>query len=87
MQINDEERYDRFMDTVKLNLLVWKHAAKHDYSEIAAKLETFERTARRRFKYTDTITLGELFAFCELYGKDPTELLRQAAAAAARDTE
>lgn len=86
MQIKNEERYDRFMDTIKLNLLVWKRAARHDYGEIAAKLETSERTARRRFKYTETITLGELFAFCELYDKDPTELLKQAASASAKDS-
>jgi hypothetical protein len=85
MQINEQDRYDRFMDTVKLNLIVWKRNARHDYSEIAQKLETSDRTARRRFKYTDTMTLGELFAICELYGKDPVELLKQASAAAAHD--
>ncbi len=79
MQINDQEQYDRFIDTIKLNLIVWKRSAKKDYSEIAQKLETSDRTARRRFKYPDTMTLGELFAVCELYGKDPAEVLRQAA--------
>ena len=87
MQINEQERYDRFMDTIKLNLIVWKHNARHDYSEIARKLETSDRTARRRFKYTDTMTLGELFAICELYEKDPAELLKQASATAAHNSD
>ena len=57
---------------------------KEQIKNYAAKLETSERTARRRFKYTETITLGELFAFCELYDKDPAELLKQAASASAK---
>ena len=82
MQIEDPERFDSFMDTIKLNLIVWKRNVRNDYSEIAQKLETSERTARRRFKHIDTMTLGELFAVCEFYGKDAAELLRQAAEAA-----
>lgn len=82
MEIREQERYDRFMDTIKLNLIVWKRAADYDYGDIAQKLGTSERTARRRIKYIETMTLGELFAVCELYDKNPAELLRQASGSA-----
>lgn len=85
MKIVYKERYDRFMDAVKLNLILWRRTEGHDLPEIAQKLGVSERTARRRIKYPETLTLGELFAWCELYGKAPTEMLRQAFSATERE--
>ncbi len=79
MQIEHEERYDQFMDTVKLSLLMWRKAGKFDFAKIAEKLGSSERTVRRRFQSPETLTLEELYAWCELYDKDPVELLCVAA--------
>lgn len=78
MKILHEERYDRFMDAVKLSFIMWRRSGKYDFSEISAKLGISERTVRRRFNAPETLTLGELFAWCELYEKDPVELLQRA---------
>lgn len=86
MKIEHEERYDRFMDAVKLNFIMWRRSGRYDFSEISEKLDISERTARRRFNSPETLTLGELFAWCELYEKDPVELLQSAFAASNRDT-
>ncbi len=87
MQIEETERYDRFMDTVKLHLILWRRSGRSDFPEIAEKLGISERTVRRRINSPETMTLGELFAWCELYGKDPTELLASAAQEARRNEE
>ena len=84
MQIENTERYDRFMDAVKLSFLLWRRSGAKDITEIARKLGMSERTARRRFQSPETLTLGELFAWCELYGKDPMELLQTAFTEAGR---
>ena len=78
MQIEHQERYDRFMDAVKLSLILWRRSSDGDLSEIAEKLGISERTVRRRFHSPETLTLGELFAWCEVCGKDALELLQTA---------
>ena len=78
MQIHDQERYDRFMDTIKLSLILWRRSGNSDFSEIAEKLGISERTVRRRFQSPETLTLGELFAWCEISGKDALALLQTA---------
>lgn len=78
MKIEHSEKYDRFMDAVRLSLLVWRDRGGRDFSQLCDKLDMSERTVRRRFQHPETLTLAELYAWCELYGKDPCELLLQA---------
>ena len=82
MNIQHPARFDQFMDSIRLNLMLWRRAGRYDFNEVAEKLGTSERTARRRFKHPETMTLGELYAWCELYGKDPADVLRHIAAEA-----
>lgn len=79
MQIEDENAFRRFMDTIKVNLLMWRRGGEVSLEEISEKLGVSVRTVRRRCNSPEHMTLGEYFAWCELYGKDPAELLRQAA--------
>lgn len=76
--ILDQEQYDRFIDAVKLSLILWRRSGNGDFSEVSQKLGISERTVRRRYNDPGSLTLQEFFAWCELYGKEPTELLRQA---------
>lgn len=78
MHVNQEEHYIRFMDTIKLTLLLWRDTNRKEMSALAKKLCISERTLHRRFREPQTITLDELYAWCEFYGKDPAELLRSA---------
>ncbi|MBR7038449.1 MAG: hypothetical protein IKI21_04305 [Oscillospiraceae bacterium] len=87
MTINDTEKYDRFVDAVKLCLIRWRDGGIRDFAVIAKKLGISERTARRRFNTPGTLTLDELYAWCELYGKDPAAVLLQAFAEAGRDRQ
>lgn len=87
MQIENRERYDRFMDAVKLILILWRRSGNGDLSEIAAKLDISERTVRRRFHSPETLTLGELFVWCESCGKDLSELLLAACREADRQPD
>ena len=77
-RINDPEQYDRFIDAVRLSLIVWRRSGNGDFSEVSRKLGISERTVRRRFNDPGTLTLQEFFAWCELYGKEPTGLLLNA---------
>ena len=81
MQIENEAEFRRFIDTIKVNLLVWRRTGDLSLEDIAEKFGTSVRTVRRRSNSPETMTLGELFAWCELYGKDPEELLKQASRA------
>lgn len=85
MKIEDRESYDRFVDAIKLNLIMWRRSGAKDFSEISEKLDISERTVRRRYNTPGTLTLEELYAWCELYGKDPSEVLRGAFHDAKRD--
>lgn len=85
MKIEHPEKYDRFMDAVRLSLLVWRDRGGRDFSQLCDKLDMSERTVRRRFQHPETLTLAELYAWCELYGKDPCELLLQAFEASKRE--
>ncbi|MBQ8928448.1 MAG: hypothetical protein IJ055_09300 [Oscillospiraceae bacterium] len=78
MQIEHMQAYDRFLDAIRLQLIVWRETEHRDFEEIAEKLGISARTARRRFKHPETLTLGELYAWCELYGKDAAALLAAA---------
>ena len=78
MQIRHPQQYDRFMDTIKLTLILWRQQGTADFAQIAEKLGISERTARRRFQSPETLTLAELYAWCELCGKDPGELVQRA---------
>ncbi len=85
MKIEDRESYDRFVDAIKLNLIMWRRSGAKDFSEISEKLDISERTVRRRYNTPGTLTLEELYAWCELYGKDPSEVLRGALLEAKRE--
>ena len=74
-KINHPEQYDRFIDAVKLCLIMWRRNGASDFREIADKLGISERTARRRYNMPGTLTLQEFFAWCELYGKESSEQL------------
>ncbi len=78
MQINNSQAFDRFLDAVRLQLIVWRETGNRDFDEIAEKLGISSRTARRRFRQPESLTLGELYAWCELYGKEASTLLAQA---------
>ncbi len=85
MQIENQTEFRRFIDTIKINLLVWRRTGDLSLEEIAEKLGTSVRTVRRRSNSPETMTLEELFAWCELYGKDPEALLIQASHAVKRE--
>ncbi len=75
MKFEHPERHDRFIDTIKLQLILWRKNSGKNFDEISEKLDISERTARRRFNIPGTLTLDELYAWCELYDKDPCEVL------------
>lgn len=77
-EIDAQARYERFIDTIRLSLILWRRSGEGDLADVARKLGISERTARRRYKSPGTLTLEEFFAWCELYGKEPNELLRNA---------
>ena len=77
-KIDHLESYDRFVDAIKLNLIMWRRNGNQDLSDISKKLAISERTVRRRFNTPGTLTLEELYAWCELYEKDPCEVLQGA---------
>ncbi len=77
-KIDHLESYDRFVDAIKLNLIMWRRNGNQDLSDISKKLGISERTVRRRFNNPGTLTLEELYAWCELYDKDPCEVLQGA---------
>ncbi len=85
MKIEDRESYDKFVDAIKLNLIMWRRSGAKDFSEISQKLDISERTVRRRYNTPGTLTLEELYAWCELYGKDLSEVLRGAFQNAKKD--
>lgn len=74
-KISHPEQYDCFIDAIKLSLIMWRRNGTSDFKKIADKLNISERTARRRYHMPGTLTLQEFFAWCELYGKDPSEQL------------
>ncbi|MDE5563518.1 MAG: hypothetical protein K2I93_00040 [Oscillospiraceae bacterium] len=78
MKFEHPERHDRFIDTIKFHLILWRRNSGKDFGEISKKLGISERTARRRFNIPGTLTLDELYAWCELYDKDPCEVLYNA---------
>ncbi len=78
MKIDNQERFDRFIDAIRLNLIVWRDKGGIGFAELCNKLEISERTLRRRYRSPETLTLEELYAWCELYGKDPCEVLLKA---------
>ncbi len=82
MKIDDQERFDRFIDAIRLHLIVWRETGGSGFAELCDKLEISERTVRRRYRSPETLTLEELYAWCELYGKDPCEVLLRAFEAA-----
>ena len=77
-QFNHPEQFDSFIDAIKLNLILWREKNALDFPEIAQKLDISERTARRRYKNPETMTLEEFYLWCELYGKDPCQILQSA---------
>ncbi len=72
------EHYDSFIDAVKINLIRWRKKSEPDFPEIAEKLGISERTARRRYRSPETLTLQEFYLWCELYKKDPYKILESA---------
>lgn len=78
MNIECPEQYDRFMDSIRLALLVWRDRGGRDFSRLCDKLEMSERTVRRRFRNPETMTLAELYAWCELHGEDACDVLVRA---------
>lgn len=77
-RIEAQAQYEHFIDAIKLSLILWRRTGDGDFAEVARKLGISERTARRRYNMPGTLTLQEFFAWCELYGKEPAELLRNA---------
>lgn len=86
MQIEQLAQYDRFMDAIRLQLIVWREQQGGSFDTLCEKLDMSERTVRRRFRHPETLTLEEFFAWCELYGKDPAEILADAFRAAKTET-
>ncbi len=78
MKIDHREKYDRFIDAIRLNLIVWREMGGKGFDDICRKLGISERTARRRYRHPESLTLAEFYAWCELYGKDPCEMLVKA---------
>lgn len=78
MKIQNQEGYDKFIDAIRLNLIVWREMGGKGFTELCEKLEISERTVRRRYRNPETLTLEELFAWCELYDKNPIDVLSQA---------
>ncbi len=82
MKIEHRDNYDRFIDAIRLNLIVWREMGGKGFAEVCEKLEMSERTVRRRYRSPESLTLEEFYAWCELYGKDPCEVLLKAFEAA-----
>ncbi len=85
MKIENMESYEKFIDTIRLNLIVWREMEGKGFPELCEKMEISERTVRRRYRNPETLTLEELFAWCELYGKNPFDVIRQAAEGSSAD--
>ncbi len=84
MKIVHQENYDKFIDAIRLNLIVWREMGGKGFDEVCEKLGISERTVRRRYRCPETLTLEELYAWCELYDKDPCEVLMKAFEAAGK---
>jgi len=77
-KINHPEKFDKFIDDVKFNMILWREKNAPDFPEIAQKLGISERTARRRYKHPETLTLEEFYLWCELYEKEASQILLSA---------
>lgn len=85
MKIENVKGYEKFIDAIRLNLIVWREMSGKGFPELCEKMEVSERTVRRRYRNPETLTLEEFFAWCELYEKNPIDVLRQAAESASAD--
>lgn len=85
MKIENKEGYEKFIDAIRLNLIVWREMGGKGFPELCEKMEVSERTVRRRYRNPETLTLEEFFAWCELYEKDPSDVIRQAAESGSAD--
>ncbi|MCR5718485.1 MAG: helix-turn-helix transcriptional regulator [Oscillospiraceae bacterium] len=87
MKTDRPEHYDCFLDSVRLHMMLWRRETKLDNAHLAEKMGISERTVRQRFRHPDTMTLAELYGFCELFGKEPSEALHFIASEAKNDSE